>query len=92
MRLLALSAILVGTLAVTSAAAPSNQYPEAREAMRADCPRPPGQQYALKPGEPLKPRKLGELPPAEGYQAVLRTDEKGCLDPLLVKDRLRQSR
>ena len=28
----------------------------------------------------------------DAYQAVLRTDEKGCLDPLLVKDRLRQSR
>jgi hypothetical protein len=43
----------------------------------------------LKPGEPLKPRKLGELPPAEAYQSVLRVDGNGCLDPLLVKDRLR---
>ena len=64
----------------------------ANDAMRAGCPAPPGKQYALDPGKPLKPRKLAELPPAEGYQAVLRTDEKGCLDPLLVKDRLRQSR
>ena len=91
MRLPILAA-LVALLPAASAPGQPNQYPKARDAMRADCPRLPGQQYALNPGEPLKPRKLGELPPAEGYQAVLRTDGKGCLDPLLVKDRLRQSR
>ncbi|HEX6217982.1 MAG TPA: hypothetical protein VFZ35_01760 [Sphingomicrobium sp.] len=32
-------------------------------------------------------RRLGDLPPAEAYMAVLRTDEKGCLDPLLARDR-----
>jgi hypothetical protein len=90
MRLLILAAL--AALPAASAPGQPNQYAKAREAVRADCPRPPGQQYALNPGEPLKPRKLGELPPAEGYQAVLRTDGKGCLDPLLVKDRLRQSR
>jgi hypothetical protein len=92
MRLLVLSIVLIGTLAASSAATRSNQYDKAREAVRADCPRAPGHQYALDPGEPLKPRKLSELPPAEGYQAVFRTDEKGCLVPLLVKDRIRQSR
>jgi hypothetical protein len=90
MRLLILAAIVA--LPAASASSQGNQYPKARDSMRADCPRPPGRQYALKPGDPLKPRKLGELPPAEGYQAVLRIDEKGCLDPLLVKDRIRQSR
>ena len=33
--------------------------------------------------KPLQPRKLGELPPAESFAAVVRTDELGCL--VLVK-------
>jgi hypothetical protein len=32
-------------------------------------------------------KRLGQLPPAEAYMAVYRTDEKGCLDPLLARDR-----
>jgi hypothetical protein len=32
-------------------------------------------------------KRLGQLPPAEAYMAVLRTDENGCLDPLLARDR-----
>lgn len=28
--------------------------------------------YAYKPGQPLQPRKLTELPPATAYMAVLR--------------------
>ena len=36
---------------------------------------------------PPRLRRLGDLPPAEAYMAVLRTDEKGCLDPLLARDR-----
>lgn len=32
-------------------------------------------------------RRLGELPPAETFMAVLRTDEKGCLDPMLASER-----
>ena len=87
--------VLVTALAIlpaTSAAERPTGFAKAHNAMRAGGPAPPGLLYALKPGEALKPRKLGELPPADAYQAVLRTDEKGCLDPLLVKDRLRQSR
>ena len=82
----------LATLPAASAAERPTGFAQAHNAMRAGCPATPGKQYALKPGAPLKPRKLGELPPADAYQAVLRTDEKGCLDPLLVKDRLRQSR
>ena len=33
--------------------------------------------------EPLRPRKLTEVPPAESFAAVVRTDERGCL--VLVK-------
>jgi hypothetical protein len=89
MRLIVLAALLATP---TLAADRPSSFSTANDAMRAGCPAPPAKQYALDPGKPLKPRKLAELPPAEGYQAVLRTDEKGCLDPLLVKDRLRQSR
>ena len=32
-------------------------------------------------------KRLGDLPPAEAYMAVYRTDENGCLDPLLARDR-----
>ena len=34
------------------------------------------------------PRKLGDLPPAEAFQAVYRLDSKGCIDPLLVSERI----
>ena len=91
MRLVVLVTALTILPAASTAERPTG-FAKAHNAMCAGCPAPPGKQFALKPGEPLKPRKLGELPPAEGYQAVFRTDEKGCLDPLLVKDRLRKSR
>ena len=32
-------------------------------------------------------QRLGQLPPAEAYMAVYRTDADGCLDPLLARDR-----
>ena len=33
-------------------------------------------------------RRLGELPPAEAYHAVLRVGPDGCSDPLTVKERI----
>jgi len=33
-------------------------------------------------------RRLGELPPAEAYHAVLRAGPDGCNDPLLVSERV----
>ena len=32
-------------------------------------------------------KRLGELPPAQTFMAVYRTDEKGCLDPMLASER-----
>ena len=32
-----------------------------------------------------RPRRLGELPPAEAYLAVMRT-ENGCIKPVLVRE------
>jgi hypothetical protein len=49
------------------------------------CDRPGS--YANGPNTPPQLKRLGELPPAEAYMAVLRTDEKGCLNPLLARDR-----
>ena len=37
-------------------------------------------------------RKLGELPPADAYQAVYRLGADGCIDPLLVSDRISNTR
>ena len=34
-------------------------------------------------------RRLGELPPADAYQAVYRLGSDGCIDPLLVSERIR---
>jgi hypothetical protein len=36
-------------------------------------------------GEPLKPRKLTELPPGNMYAAVFHHDANGCEAPIVVK-------
>lgn len=36
--------------------------------------------------DPLKPRNLAELPPAETFAAVYRMDERGCMVPVLYRD------
>lgn len=37
-------------------------------------------------GKPLRPHKLTELPPADTYAAMLRTDERGCMVPIKYRD------
>ena len=32
-------------------------------------------------------KNLGELPPAQTYMAVYRTDDRGCLNPMLAGER-----
>ena len=34
-------------------------------------------------------KRLGDLPRGETYMAVYRTDEKGCIDPMLASERQR---
>ena len=34
-------------------------------------------------------KRLGELPPGQTYMAVYRTDDKGCIDPMLASERQR---
>ena len=36
---------------------------------------------------PPKLRNLGELPQGQAYMAVYRTDERGCLNPMLASER-----
>ena len=36
---------------------------------------------------PVGKRNLADLPPADAYAAVWRTDEKGCPDPVLFRRR-----
>ena len=36
--------------------------------------------------EPLKPRKLGELPPADAFAAVYQLDERGCMVPVKYRE------
>jgi hypothetical protein len=40
-------------------------------------------------GDPTRPemKNLAELPPAMTYMAVYRTDERGCIDPMLASER-----
>ena len=40
--------------------------------------------HAYKPGEPLKPRQLAELPPANAYAAVLHHDGR-CEVPVVIR-------
>ena len=42
-------------------------------------------------GEQKQPKmqRLGDLPPGETYMAVYRTDQDGCIDPMLASERQR---
>jgi hypothetical protein len=51
----------------------------------ADKCRPTVLYYAYRPGEPLKPRKLTELPPGVAYMAVFR-HIGACEAPLTMVD------
>jgi hypothetical protein len=35
---------------------------------------------------PVRPQKLGDLPPAEAFAAVLRRDERGCMLAVKYRD------
>ena len=86
MRLLFPVAILCAATALAQpAAAPIS--PGQRQAVIAGSDCPEAAPYLARRGgkwkdQPLRPRKLGELPPAESFAAVVRTDERGCLVPV----------
>ena len=96
MRSLVLASTLV-LLATSSAAADApkqilpNPMTRAFAQLPAHCPSLAGHSTA-RPGEPLKPRKLAELPSAKAYHAVFRHGADGCIDPLFVGYQYRSKR
>jgi len=48
------------------------------------CQRPGVEAVGSQPKKPLRAQKLNELPNADAYLTVLRTDEHGCNKPAIV--------
>ena len=90
MRLLFPVAMAIATTA-SAQAAPEPSSPLQRPALVAgsDCPSAT-REFARKGGiwrqEPVRPKKLAELPPADTYAAVYRLDERGCMVPVKYRD------
>jgi hypothetical protein len=79
------------TVAQTTAA-PAIQSPEnavrALAATKSTCRKTTShhaEQSSAWPGDPVAPRKLTDLPPAESYMAVYRT-VSGCEEPMTVAE------
>ena len=89
MRLLLPIAVALAALASSSSAAPAPTGRYSRFVPAEEC-RDASAQFARKGGiwryDPVKPKKLTELPPAESYAAVYRLDERGCMVPLKYRD------
>ena len=88
MRILAaaLLSLLPAAAGAVSVQTPDSHRPHAKKGVwlsSPDCPRTTSY-YAYTPGEPIEPRKLAELPPANMYAAVLRHDGR-CEIPVIVK-------
>ena len=87
MRVHAVLAVLLTTLPVAAFAAPPSQRPEPSSASTAShCPRTTSylaDKSGLYRGQPLKPRKLTELPQGTTYMAVFRHID-GCEVPLTM--------
>jgi hypothetical protein len=64
-------------------ASPAVAHDKARVAEAPDCPRATSM-HAYDRSKPLKPQKLGDLPPANAYSAVYRR-VRGCEVPIVVK-------
>ena len=80
MRFLVAFAVAILPVAVGAAPPPNGAAPTISD----KCPKATNH-YAAKPGEPLKPRKLTELPPGNMYSAVYRRNANGCEAPIVVK-------
>lgn len=89
MRLLFPVAVFAVLTSWQASAAPT---PKVRKSdlQRAEECRDASKQFARKGGiwrhDPVKPKKLGELPRAESYAAVYRLDERGCMVPVKYRD------
>ena len=81
MRLLFPVAMLAMAASMPAAAKPALTNPECPEARSHMANR--GSAWR---GNPAKPRKLAELPPAETYAAVVRRDARGCMVMVKYRD------
>lgn len=68
---------------VLAGASPAVAHDKARIGDAPNCPRATSI-HAYDGSKPLKPQKLGELPPANAYSAVYRLI-RGCEVPIVVK-------
>ena len=78
---------LLGSSAASSA--PTSLGHKANPVAGSGCP-DVTRYYAYRGGKwqdkPVRPQKLGELPPAETFAAVLRRDERGCMVLVRYRD------
>ena len=83
--------LIVPVLALLGAAPTTEPLPRHAQPTRVVSPVPSScdriGSYAQTHQGPPQIKRLGQLPSAEAYMAVYRTDEKGCIDPLLARDR-----
>ncbi len=89
-RLLIIPAVaLLGAAPVAAPSEESSQPMPTRafSPVPSTCPSPGS--YAQGERKAPQMKRLGELPPAEAYMAVYRTDAKGCIDPMLASERQR---
>jgi hypothetical protein len=73
--------------AATASAAPVSQRPSPLKSN--DCPSAASHfagKGGLSRGDPAKPKKLTQLPPADAFAAVYLTDERGCMVPVKYRD------
>ena len=86
MRLLivALAAIPLSAATAEPPALPPERAPTKFVALdaKAKCPKPLAF-WGAGPGK-AEMKKLNELPPADAFHAVYRTDKDGCVDPVMV--------
>ena len=76
---------LMGAAPASQPAAPRSQPTNVISPVPALC--GPSGSIANGPRQAPQLRRLGELPGAQTYMAVYRTDERGCLNPMLASER-----
>lgn len=82
MRMIFLTTTVAILAASGAAAAPTSLIDVSR------CPDNPTAHLA-RPGAPVAPRKLVDLPAGQTFAAVYRRDERGCMVPVLYSERYR---
>ena len=85
MRLLLVA--LIALMPAGAGAAALENAPSAKDSAATHpdkCKQTGAHYYAYREGEPLKPKKLTELPPANAYIAIVRNDGR-CEVPVIVR-------